>query len=102
MPCANAHTLTGGGVNLLPRPAGLSGCVQTATTSWPSATHLSKTGTAAAGVPRNTKRIMGLAFKIVVGEDNRYALFSLARNAGRSKRLAALISRSRSWLRSVQ
>src|SRR4051812_29392721 len=56
---ASARVFTGDAVILCPRPEGRSGCVQTATTSCPSARHLCRVGTAAAGVPMKTIRIFG-------------------------------------------
>src|SRR5205085_1386996 len=56
-PCASANSLTGGTCKCLPRPAGLSGCVHTATTSCPSSRQRLSVGTAESGVPMKTKRI---------------------------------------------
>ena len=36
-PCSSANTFTGPGLGFCPRPRGRSGCVTTATTSWPAA-----------------------------------------------------------------
>ena len=56
-PCESAYSFTGGAFRRFPRPAGLSGCVHTATTSCPASTHFFKVGTADSGVPMKTIRI---------------------------------------------
>jgi len=49
-PAATARSFTGGGATCRPRPAGRSGCVTTATTSW-EASSASSVGSAKRGVP---------------------------------------------------
>ena len=59
MPAASARSATGDRLHLRPRPAGASGRVRTATTSWPESSSASSEGTAGAGVPAKTSRSGG-------------------------------------------
>ena len=59
MPCVSASTFTGGGVSLRPRPVGLSGCVNTPTTSCSLSISRCSDGSENSGDPMKAMRIDG-------------------------------------------